>query len=52
MNFSQVIIEEHPQWMAINKPSGWIVEKNPYEKPTIEDLAWDYLAQNSKKPFL
>ena len=52
MNFSQVIIEEHPQWMAINKPSGWIVEKNPYEKPTIEDLARDYLAQNSKKPFL
>lgn len=46
------IIKENRFWMAIDKPGGLIVEKSPFEHPTIEDLAWDYLSSHTKKPFL
>lgn len=52
MDIQQRIIQETPHWLAINKPAGLIVEKNPFEQPTIEDLVWDYLQQTVKKPFL
>lgn len=46
------IIAENRFWMAINKPAGLIVEKSPFESPTIEDLAWEYLEGTVKRPFL
>lgn len=29
-----------------------IVEKNPFEQPTVEDLIGDYLSEKEKKPFV
>ena len=46
------IIAENRFWIAINKPAGLIVEKSPFESPTIEDLVWEYLESTVKKPFL
>ena len=46
------IIAENRFWIAINKPAGLIVEKSPFESPTIEDLVWEYLEGTVKKPFL
>ena len=50
--FQDWIIVENNQWMAIHKPSGLIVERSPFESPTIESLAWDYLSAQYKKPYL
>ena len=46
------ILHETPHWLALNKPAGLIVERNPFEKPTVEDLVWDYLSSTKTKPFL
>jgi 23S rRNA pseudouridine1911/1915/1917 synthase len=46
------IIHESKYWLAINKSSGIIVERNPFEKPTVEDLVWDYLEATQKRPYL
>lgn len=45
------ILLETTHFLAINKPSGIIVEKNPYE-PSVEDWVWDYLQKTQKKPYL
>ncbi|MEZ4885017.1 MAG: RNA pseudouridine synthase [Chitinophagales bacterium] len=45
--FKTIILKETPQYLVINKPAGLIVEKNPYESPTIEEMALQYL-QNTK----
>jgi 23S rRNA pseudouridine1911/1915/1917 synthase len=46
------IIYESKHWLAINKPSGMIVERNPFEQPTVEDLVWEYLEATQKRPYL
>jgi len=46
------IIHESKHWLAVNKPSGMIVERNPFEKPTVEDLVWEYLGASQKRPYL
>lgn len=51
-DFSSLILLEAPHWMAVNKPPGQIVERNPFEKNTIEDQAWEYLKGQTQKPFL
>lgn len=45
-------LHESNHWLAINKPSGMIVERNPFEKPTVEDLIREYLEETQKRPFL
>lgn len=45
------ILLETTHFLALNKPSGIIVEKNPYES-SVEDWAWEYLQKTQKKPFL
>lgn len=45
-------LHESRHWLAINKPSGMIVERNPFEKPTVEDLIREYLEETQKRPFL
>lgn len=52
MDFKKHIIYESRTWLAINKPSGLIVEKNPFELDTIENAAWQYLQSQMKQPFL
>ena len=51
-DFQDWVLKETTHWMAIDKPAGLIVEKSPYESPTIEDLALDYLSGQYKNPFL
>lgn len=50
--FKNWIIREENSWLAINKRSGFIVERNPFESPTVEELGWSYLHHQVKKPFL
>ena len=52
MSFKDLIIKETPQYLAIQKPSGLIVEKNPYESPTIEDMALEYLQSSKPSAYL
>jgi len=46
------IIKETKHWLAINKQAGLIVERNPYETPTIETLVEDYLSQQYRNPYI
>lgn len=46
------ILEENKNWLLINKPAGLIVERNPFESPTVEELVYDHLAQTHKKPYV
>jgi 23S rRNA pseudouridine1911/1915/1917 synthase len=46
------VLFENRYWLAINKPAGLIVERNPFEEDTIETRVWDYLSASSRKPFL
>ena len=50
-NFSELIIAETAHYIAINKPSGIIVESNPFES-ALEDHLQKYLAKSSKNPFI
>jgi len=45
------IIKETNQFIAVNKPSGLIVERNPFE-PSVEDWVWEHLQKKQKKPYL
>ena len=47
-----IILQETKHWLAINKPAGLIVERSPFEHPTIESLVWEYLSGQLKKPYL
>ncbi|MEL6717227.1 MAG: RNA pseudouridine synthase, partial [Bacteroidota bacterium] len=46
------IIKETKHWLAVNKQAGLIVERNPYETPTIETLVYDYLSQQYRNPYI
>lgn len=46
------IIEETTHWLAVNKPNGLIVEKNPHESPTLEEFIEDYLRRTSPQSTL
>lgn len=52
MDFKKHLLYESKGWLAINKPSGLIVEESPFEQDTIEVAAWDYLQSQEKRPFL
>lgn len=52
MSFRNWILLENRGLLVVNKPSGLIVEQNPFESPTVETLAWEYLKSTHKKPFL
>ncbi|MEM6377745.1 MAG: RNA pseudouridine synthase [Bacteroidota bacterium] len=52
MDFKALLLHESKSWLAINKPSGLIVEKSPFEQKTIEVLAWQYLQTQVKRPYL
>ncbi len=46
------IIKETSHYLLLNKPAGMIVEKSPFESPTVEDWVLRYLEQSQKKIFL
>ena len=52
MDFKALLIHESKSWLAINKPSGLIVEKSPFEQETVESIALKYLQTQEKRPYL
>ncbi len=51
-SFKDLILKETPQYLVINKPAGLIVEKNPYESSTIEEMALTYLQSTKPNAYL
>lgn len=51
MSMTIPIIAETRRWLAIDKPSGLIVERNPFG-PSVEDWAYAYLEQHHRNPYL
>ena len=51
-SFKNLILQESPHWLAIHKPAGLIVERSPFESPTIEDLTLEYLSESRRNPYL
>ncbi len=45
------IIEETRHWIALDKPPGLSVERNPWE-PSLEDEVWKYLESRQRKVYL
>ena len=52
ISFKSLILKETPQYLVINKPVGLIVEKSPYESPTIEEMALEYLQVSKPNAYL
>lgn len=46
------VLFESNQLLVVNKPAGLITERSPYEKTTVESLAFDHLSSIKKKPYL
>lgn len=46
------VIEENNDYIVVNKSSGYISEKSPYEDNTVEDEVFNYLLQKKKKPYV
>lgn len=51
-NESWSILKETPYWIAVYKPAGMIVERNPYESPTLEEVVQKYFQTKKRPPFL
>ncbi len=51
-NESWSIIKETPYWVAVHKPTGMIVERNPFESPTLEEVVLEHLEGKRRAPFL
>ncbi|MCO6487771.1 MAG: RNA pseudouridine synthase [Phaeodactylibacter sp.] len=45
------IIRETPGWLAINKPAGIQVERNPFG-PSVESLAYAHLEMKKRNPYV
>jgi len=46
------VIHENSDYIVINKLSGLISEKNPFEDITVEDQVYEHLLKNSRKPYV
>jgi 23S rRNA pseudouridine1911/1915/1917 synthase len=46
------IIQENNDFIVVNKMSGLISEKSPYEKHTVENQVLDHLLKNKPKPYI
>ncbi len=49
---SLTILLETANYILINKPTGWVVEQNPFETQSVEATLFKYLAEKKKKPFV
>lgn len=45
------IIRETPSWLAVNKPAGIQVERNPFG-PSVESLAYGHLKLKKRNPYV
>ncbi|MCB0585328.1 MAG: RNA pseudouridine synthase [Phaeodactylibacter sp.] len=45
------IIQETPGWLAVNKPAGIQVERNPFG-PSVESLAYAHLELKRRNPYV
>ncbi len=45
------IVQEAPHWLAVHKPAGLIVERNPFESPSVEELVARHLARRVRNPY-
>jgi len=46
------IIYEDSKLLVVNKPSGLITERSPFESQTVESAVYNYLSSTRKNPFL
>lgn len=46
------ILKETPYWIAVHKPAGMIVERNPFESPTLEEVVLTHFQAKKRPPFL
>ncbi len=46
------VIEEAPHWLAVHKAAGRIVERNPFESPSVEELVEQHLARRVRNPYV
>lgn len=47
------ILAETPQWLAVNKPAGLVVERDRHGYPSVEEEIFEYLRkQNKREPFV
>lgn len=46
------IIKETPYWIALDKPAGMIVERSPFESPTLEELVLAHFKREKRPPFV
>lgn len=46
-----IVLHETPNWIAIGKPAGLVIEKSPYE-PSLESWVMHYLSLHHKSPFV
>ncbi len=51
-NESWGIIKETPYWVAVHKPAGMIVERNPFESPTLEEVVLKHLEMKKRARYL
>lgn len=52
VDIQSIIIQQTENWLAVNKPAGISVERQPGVSDTLEDLLYAYLQQRVKKPFV
>ncbi|MBK8705808.1 MAG: RNA pseudouridine synthase [Saprospiraceae bacterium] len=46
------ILAETPQWIAINKPAGLVVERDRHGYPSVEEEVLAYLKQRKREPYV
>jgi len=52
VDIQSILIHQTDHWLAVNKPAGISVERQPGVSDTLEDLLYNYLSQRVKKPFV
>ncbi len=51
-NMREWIIRESDSWLAVNKPPGISVERQPGATDTLEDQLIAYLSTQKRRPFV
>lgn len=46
------ILSETPQWIAVNKPAGLLVEHSQWGYPSVEDEVMAHVSTQTRKPFV
>ena len=46
------LVEENNDYIVVNKTSGLITEKSPYENNTVENLVFNHILKTKSKPYV